>query len=115
MTYALVRVLRFTSIAICLIVVASFLVFAVDQTQSASSRQQAELAQTSASSGTAARHENPVHEALDETASALTAPFSGVVSASNSEWADHGVRVMLALLVYGFGLGYLARVIRVRV
>ena len=33
---------------------------------------------------------------------------------SNSQWAIRGVRLLLALLVYGFGLGYLARVIRVR-
>ena len=45
----------------------------------------------------------------------LTSPFSGIVSASSSEWADHGVRLLLALLVYGFGLGFLARALRVRV
>jgi hypothetical protein len=111
----LVKVLRIASVVICLIVIASFIVFAVDQTSSAASRQREALSERTAAGHASAHHENPFHEALDEAASALTAPFAGVVSASRSEWADKGVRVLLALLVYGFGLGYLARAIRVRV
>ncbi len=50
---------------------------------------------------------------MDEVAEEVTAPVSGLVS-SSSEWANHGIRLVFALLVYGFGLGYLARVLRVR-
>jgi hypothetical protein len=36
------------------------------------------------------------------------------VVSSSSEWTTRSVKLLLALLVYGFGLGYLARVVRVR-
>jgi hypothetical protein len=37
-----------------------------------------------------------------------------VTSGSSSQWAIRGVNVLLALIVYGFGVGFLARVIRIR-
>ena len=106
---------------ICLIVLASFVTFAVEQTKSASGHQQAQLnselpgataGSTQSSSGS---KPGTIHRALDETSNELTSPFEGVVAGSNSEWAIRGVKLVLALLVYGFGLGYLARVLRVRV
>jgi hypothetical protein len=108
----------------CLIVIASFTVFAVDQTKAASGHQQEQVDGLSpstasptqgASGGSAAAkpHESVVHEAVDEAASALTSPFSGLVSGSDSEWAIRGGKLLVALLVYGFGLGYLAREIGV--
>jgi hypothetical protein len=111
--------MRLASFVICLIVIASFAIFAVDQTKGASAHQQQELkvgtkeALTSQPKS-APEHESSVHEAIDEASNQLTSPFSGVTSGSSSEWAIHGVNVLLALAVYGFGLGYLARVIRVR-
>ena len=130
-----VRLLRTASIVICLIVIGSFLVFAIDQTKSASATQQEELngapaKSTSASTtpvaassptkapakpSTTATRESDPHKALDEASNALTSPFAGILSSSDSEWATRGVRMFLALLVYGFGFGYLARVLRVRV
>ena len=118
MTAALVRLLRIASIVICLIVAASFLVFAVQQTKTASGHQQASLASptgTTVSSGEpSTRNEGTIHKALDETSAELTSPFAGIVTGS-SEWATRGIRLLAALVVYGFGLGYLARVLRVRV
>jgi hypothetical protein len=112
--------LRLASRAICLIVVAWFLVFAVDQTSTASTHQQNELAEGRApaageSSASAAKHEGTVHRTLNEVADALTSPFAGVVSGSGSEWTIHIVKTLLALLIYGFGLAFLARFLRVRV
>ena len=43
----------------------------------------------------------------------LTAPFDAVVHTSN-QWVDHGLPALLALIVYGLGLGYLARYSAVR-
>jgi predicted PurR-regulated permease PerM len=117
---SIVRLLRFVSIGVCLIVVASFVTFAIEQTKTASGHQQeqlatpAEAAATAAAGGKPASHEGSVHKALDEASAELTSPFAGVVSGS-SEWATRGVKLLLALIVYGFGLGYLARVLRVRV
>jgi hypothetical protein len=108
--------LRLAAWVICLIVIASFVVFAVDQTGNASTHQQNVLNGNSSEGVTTSSpsHKSGLHKALDETADALTSPFAGVVSGS-SQWAIHIVRTVLALLVYGFGLGYLARVLRVRV
>jgi hypothetical protein len=109
----------------CLIVFASFAVFAVDQTKAASGHQQEQVnnlsgpaaarAQGSSqgSSKSSQGHESVVHEVVDEAASTLTSPFSGLVSGSSSEWAIRGGKLLAALLVYGFGLGYLAREIGV--
>ncbi len=111
------RLLRLASIAICLLVALSFLIFAANQTKSASGGQQTAL-QNGAERGSTAsgshQHKNSFHKAIDDAAETFTSPFSGIVTSSQSEWGDQGVKLLLALLVYGFGLGYLARVIRVR-
>ena len=112
------------SVCICLIVIASFLVFAVNQTSSASAHQQEVLnnevpKQTTAVSGgngarTSPSHESAVHEAIDEASKAFTAPFDGITAGWSSEWLIRSADLGLALLLYGFALGYLARMIRVR-
>lgn len=102
---------------ICLIVVASFVIFATGQTKSAS-KQQTEAVSGNAStssSGTPPAHQSGLHKTIDEASNELTSPFAGVVSGSDSEWVIRGVKLLLALAVYGFGLSYLARVLRVRV
>jgi predicted PurR-regulated permease PerM len=116
---SLIKVLRLVSIGVCLVVAASFVVFAVGQTKTASGHQQEQLATPAESAAAAANppaktHESSLHKTLDEASSELTSPFAGLVSGS-SEWATRGVKLVLALLVYGFGLGYLARMLRVRV
>ena len=117
------RLLRLVSIIVCLIVITSFAIFAFDQTRSASSRQQeavnggvAATATASArpASGSSA-HESSLHSTIDDISNRLTSPFKALTSGSSSEWVVHGVNLLLALLIYGFGLGFLARVIRVRV
>lgn len=123
---SLAGILRLVSLVICLIVIASFAVFVVDQTGEASTQQQNELSSgapattttpsTSASSpATKPTHKSTIHKVLDEAANELTSPFHGITSGSHSQWTIHGVNTLLALILYGFGLGYLARVLRVRV
>jgi hypothetical protein len=122
--------LSLASFVICAIVIASFAVFAVDKTSGASKHQQAVVAGAVAApspsdgaspsgeaqrSGTSApSKQSTVRKTLDEASGKLTSPFAGVIS-NSSEWASRGVKLALALLVYGFGLGYLARMLRVRV
>jgi hypothetical protein len=111
----IVKLLRLASLVICAIVVASFATFAVQQTKSASGHQQEELTGGAKPLANATAHEGSVRKALDEASDQLTSPFAGLVSGSTSEWAIRGVKLLLALLVYGLGFGYLARVLRVRV
>jgi glutamate-1-semialdehyde aminotransferase len=119
--FPIATLLRVASRIICLIVIASFVVFAVDQTGSASTQQQNELngtpvaATAPTSTGALPPHESAVHRTLDEAAAKLTSPFSAITAGSPSQWAVRGVSTVMALLVYGLGFGYLARVIRVRV
>jgi hypothetical protein len=116
------RIARFASLAICLIAVASFVAFAVEQSKGASAHQQAELepsgvaAQTGtpgAPAGTSAKPvEGRFHKAIDDAAGKLSSPFSALTSGIASQWTLHIVTTLLLLLVYGFGLGLLARIVR---
>jgi predicted PurR-regulated permease PerM len=110
--------LRLVSRVACLIVIASFVIFAVNQTGKASTHQQEELSQTPIARQAPSshpKHENEVRKVIDEASNKLTSPFSGLTSGSSSQWVKHGVNVILALLIYGFALGFLARVLRVKV
>jgi hypothetical protein len=112
----IVRLLRLASLAICVIVIASFAIFVVNQSKSASAHQTQEISSGSSTVKTSpTAGEGSVHKTIDEASEKLTSPFAGVVSGSSSEWVIRGVKLLLALAVYGFGLGYLARVLRVRV
>lgn len=118
MTSALVKLLRLAAFVICLIVIASFVSFAVVQTKSASGHQGEQAASPVGDAkpipSEHSRHEGSVRKALDEASAELTSPFDGIIH-SSSEWATRGFKLLLTLIVYGFGLGFLARVLRVRV
>lgn len=113
MVSTIVKLMRMASLLICMIVIVSFGLFVIDQTHTASVHQTQELAGEASSSSTSA-HEGTVHKAIDEASERLTSPFAGLVSGTSSEWASRGGKLLLALAVYGFGLGFLARVLRVR-
>jgi hypothetical protein len=112
----LIKLMRLASVAICVIVVLSFGIFAVEQTSGASRRQQEEIVHGGppAASQHTSTHESGVHKAIDEAATQLTSPFAGVVSGTDSEWVIRGVKLLIALAVYGFGLSFLARMLLVR-
>jgi hypothetical protein len=115
---SIVGLLRLASIVICVIVIASFAIFVVDQSKSASSHQAQEITvktNSAHSTQTSGSKEGSVHRAIDEASEQLTSPFAGVISGSSSEWVIRGVKLLLALAVYGFGLGFVARALRVRV
>jgi hypothetical protein len=86
----------------------------VNQTSTASNHQQEELRTGATPAPKAPKKESSTRKTIDEASESLTSPFSGLTSGSNSQWLKRGVNLLLALIVYGFGLAYLARVIRVR-
>jgi hypothetical protein len=118
MASALARLLRVTAIAISVVTFASFGLYAVNQTDNASAHQQQSLATEGASAETAVQtheqHTSGVRGTIDEVSNTFTSPFDGLTSSWDSEWARRAVEMLLALVVYGFGLGFLARFIRVR-
>ena len=109
------RVLVLASIACCLLVAASFVLFAREQISGASKAQIAQIASPTAVAGgpVVPAPEAQPRRFIDSTAHSLTSPFDSVVS-SHSAWVDHGVPTVIGLLVYGVGLGYLARYSRGR-
>jgi hypothetical protein len=112
---ALARLLRFGSLAACFVVIASFAMFAFAQVNGASQQQQSEIAggYTTPTAAPPARHSD-LRRAIDNANQRITSPFSGVTAGTHSQWLINGVQAMLALLVFGFGLGYVARFVRVR-
>lgn len=114
----LARILRLASIVACLIALASFVTFAVDQAGNGSSHQQAEVNEaapagtaTTSSASSKPAHKNGLHEAVDKAFSTISSPFSGVTSGSSSQWTIQIVDTLLVLFVYGFGLSFLARLL----
>jgi len=102
---------------VCLIVIAWFAVFAIGQSGSASTSQTNKVA---AATEQPLASEAPVHESsakktLNDVAKAVTSPFQSLTSKSSSAWLQHGEDTLLALLIYGVGVGFLARIVRLRV
>lgn len=104
------RILVGGSFICCTLVIASFGFFAVDQLSGASSQQVATIASGSATpvKQPASKKHGPVRRFIDHAASDLTYPFHSLAT-SASQWADHILLLVVALAIYGVGLGYLAR------
>jgi hypothetical protein len=101
------------SFACCALVVASFALFALSQASGASNHQVDQLNGHSAPAHvvqTAHRVQAPgqPRRFIDGASAALTSPFRSLIQ-SDSQWAVKIVTTLLALALYGLGLGYLAR------
>ena len=114
------RVLRIVAIAISLVVVASFAWFAIDELNGASARNEAKLSAdlevnpTPAAERQREKDHGALREAIDDADDVIVSPFAGLVSNDDSRWTQRGVPALLALLVFGLGLGFLARYTRGR-
>jgi hypothetical protein len=123
MLTAIAKLLRLAAVLMCLVTTASFALYAINQTDSASARQQETLSVGSGASSapppsspiqTSEPHTTGVRGVIDEVSKTLTSPFESATASSNSEWVKRGVNLAIALAVYGFALGFLARFLRVR-
>jgi hypothetical protein len=101
------RALVLAAFVCCGLVLVSFTLFARDQLAGASAQQQNSLVSGSAKAPPA-HHRGQPRRFIDSAAHDLSSPFSSIVQ-SNNDWVTHGVPTIFALLVYGVGLGYLAR------
>jgi hypothetical protein len=104
--------LRLVSMVTALIVLVSFALFAHDQISGASDHQQREIVagapiDRGISPSADRRHGQP-RRFIDDAAAKLEAPFRAAVSSSNA-WLERVIPAALALAVYGFGIGYVAR------
>ena len=114
-------ILRTAAIVASTIVLVSFGLFAIDETRDASNRSVAGIAgldATRAANPTASeerareRAHSKAREAIDDADDILVTPFAPVTESSSSSWVRRGVPTLLALIVYGFGLAFLARFMR---
>ena len=101
------RALVLVAFLCCGLVLVSFTLFARDQLAGASARQQNSLISGSAKAPPA-RHRGQPRRFIDGAAHDLISPFTSIVQSGN-QWVTRGVPSIFALLVYGIGLGYLAR------
>jgi hypothetical protein len=110
LTWVVSRGLIACSAACCGLVVLSFALFALSQASGASNNQVAELngGPATAHAVHAARAPGQPRRFIDGASAALTSPFRSFIH-SDSRWAVKIATTLLALLLYGLGLGYLAR------
>jgi hypothetical protein len=99
----------------CLIVIAWFIVFAVDQSKAAAKHQVGELEGTTQRAQAQPRaKQSATTKKLDEVAKVLVSPFASLTS-GGSAWRVHIVDTLLVLLIYGVAFGFLARIVRLRI
>lgn len=112
------RPLRYTAIACSLIAGLGWLLFALDQTSEASKASAAQISgeviRTTVDPDPeveAAREQShgDVREWVDDANDVLLRPFTQVAASSTNEWVRRSVPAIFAVLLYGFGLGVLAR------
>jgi hypothetical protein len=120
------RPIRILAIVACGIVTMSFALFVVDQSRSASNLSATEIAQSGppVTPGSSAKQPKPkpahrttaeqARHIVDQANHSLVSPVDWVVPAHANDWVTRGVPWILAMLLYGFGLGYLARFARGR-
>lgn len=115
--------LRTAGIVASIIVLVSFALFAIDETRDASAQSAAAVAGLDATSASdpsprqeraRERAHSSARETIDDADDILVAPFAGIVDGSGSSWVRRGVPTFLAVLIYGFGLSFLARYARGR-
>jgi hypothetical protein len=53
----------------------------------------------------------PMREAVEDANDLLLGPFKGLVESAEDRWVTHGVPALLALMLYGVGLGMLANML----
>jgi H+/Cl- antiporter ClcA len=114
------RPLRIVAIVLSLLVVAGFMLFALDDISRASNQSRARIAGSEAPAPTAAAEQTREarngrgRELVDDANDVLLRPFAGVAAGASSRWVQRGVPALLGLLVYGFLLAYVARYTRGR-
>ncbi len=103
------RALVVTACTCSLLLLVSFALFARDQVSAGSKHQQGLLVASTPGSPAPATHpKGQPRRFIDGAASALTSPFHSIV-ASDSDWVNHGIPTIFALVAFGGGLGFMAR------
>jgi hypothetical protein len=106
--------LRAIAIVLSAFITLSFVLFAVENLRDASEAQRSAVIDPGAAAEEQrAEGHTAVREAIDDVNDVVLRPFAGVADSDN-EWVQRIVPALLGLLLYGFGLAFLARMIEVR-
>jgi len=112
------RLLRTISVLAGLVVIVGWGLFAVDESRNASDQTAAEIegsraARSADPSPEQERARERAHseprELIDDANDVLLAPFASLSEEADSRWVRRTVPAALGLLLYGLGLGFLAR------
>jgi hypothetical protein len=101
----------------CLFVVVGWGAFAIDQARGASNESVAGIAGDPATFSDPSpdqerareKTHGAVREFVDDVNDVLLSPFAGISDSSGSKWVRRSIPALIALLVYGFGGGFIAR------
>jgi hypothetical protein len=105
--------IRLASWIACLIVATSFVLFATHQADDGTGNEIAALGNNAVQVQNAKDKPSSIRTAITNASNTLTSPFSNVLN-SNKAWPVHLSQLVIALLLYGFGVGFLLRWIRMR-
>ena len=118
----LARPIRIAAIIASVFVVLGWGLFALDQARGASAESVAGIkgdpTTFSDPSPDQERAREDAHskprEFVDDVNDVLLSPFAGLTDSSGSKWVRRSIPALIALLVYGFGVSFLARYARGR-
>lgn len=105
--------LRLISVVCTLVLLLSFAMFASDQARTGSKHTVAQIAagdgtEAPATAPQPAKKHGEFRRAVDGANDELVSPFKGVVAGS-SGWSQHIALLVIGFLVFGLGLGFVAR------
>jgi predicted lipid-binding transport protein (Tim44 family) len=120
-TGAMGSVIRLAAIITSVLVLLGFAFFAVDEMDKGSKTQQTAVSEGTGASASEAvavapapeeesvreKHNSAAREAVDDVNDVLLAPFMDLID-SDDAWVNRAVPALLAVLLYGVGLGFLA-------
>lgn len=106
--------LRTFALVATLIIALSFALFAVEHTRDASQAQASAVIDAGgAVEAKRARDHTKAREVVDDADDVLLRPFAAAIDSDN-EWVQRGLPALFGLLLYGVGVLYLARLLKIR-
>jgi hypothetical protein len=123
-TEAMGSVIRLTAITTSFLVLLGLAFFAVDEMDKGSKTQQTAVSEGTGASASEAvaiapapeeesareKHNSAAREVVDDVNDVLLAPFVDLID-SDDAWVNRAVPALLAVLLYGVGLGFLANLL----
>lgn len=102
-------ILRLAALVTSLIIAISLTLFVNDQARGGTSNATQEIQGVLHPVQAPPKPKHQPRRFIDQAAHDLTTPFNGIASSTSGAWVRHLVPDLLGLVLYGFGLSFLAR------